>query len=134
MHSRAHSTSIFRDKIDHNFSTSNLTVGNCLGHNDTTNKQHQRPTTHSKWWCFAKPVLDPKLELFRSATLVEIAAGFTGLKEDIWEEIETMANKSAISTTGMSSVEGSAVGSTLSSGGGRGGGGEGGGGGKSSRV
>jgi len=102
--------------------------------NDTTNKQHQRPTTHSKWWCFAKPVLDPKLELLRSATLVEIAAGFTGLKEDIWEEIETMANKSAISTTGMSSVEGSAVGSTLSSGGGRGGGGEGGGGGKSSRV
>ena len=104
--------------------------------NDTTNKQHQRqrPTTYSKLWCFTKPVLDPKLELLRSATLVEIAAGFTGLKEDIWEEIETMANKSAISTTGMSSVEGSAVGSTLSSGGGRGGGGEGGGGGKSSRV
>ena len=98
--------------------------------NDTTNKQHQqqRPTTYSKWWCFTKPVLDPKLELLRSTALVEIAAGFTGLKEDIWEEIETMANKSAISTTGMSSVEGSAVGSTLSSGGGRGGGG------KSSRI
>jgi len=32
VHSRAHSTSIFRYKIDHNFSTSNLTVGNCLGH------------------------------------------------------------------------------------------------------
>ena len=31
VHSRAHSTSIFRDKIDYNFSTSNLTVGNCLG-------------------------------------------------------------------------------------------------------
>jgi hypothetical protein len=105
--------------------------------NTETNKQQQQKqptTTYSNkwWWCFTKPILDPKLELLRSTTLVEIAACFTGLKEDIWEEIEMMANKSAISTMGMSSVEGSAVGSTLSSsgGGGRGGGGRG----KGSRV
>jgi uncharacterized membrane protein YgcG len=102
--------------------------------NTETNKQQQQSTTNTYsnkwWWCFTKPILDPKLELLRSTTLVEIAAHFTGLKEDIWEEIETMANKSAISTMGMSSVEGSAVGSTLSSGGGRGGGGRG----KGSRV
>ena len=101
--------------------------------NTETNKQQQQSTTTTSnkwWWCFTKPILDPKLELLRSTTLVEIAACFTGLKEDIWEEIETMANKSAISTMGMSSVEGSAVGSTLSSGGGRGGGGRG----KGSRV
>jgi hypothetical protein len=100
--------------------------------NTETNKQQQQQqqsttTTYSNkwWWCFTKPILDPKLELLRTTTLVEIAAHFTGLKDDIWEEIETMANKSAISTMGMSSIEGSAVGSTLSSGGG---------GGKSSRV
>jgi uncharacterized membrane protein YgcG len=104
--------------------------------NTETNKQQQQSTTTTSnkwWWCFTKPILDPKLELLRSTTLVEIAACFTGLKEDIWEEIEMMANKSAISTMGMSSVEGSAVGSTLSSGGGGGRGG-GGGGGKGSRV
>ena len=36
VHSRAHLTSMFRDKIDHNFSTSNLTVGNCLGQDHTS--------------------------------------------------------------------------------------------------
>lgn len=67
----------------------------------------------SKW--FVKPKIDPKLELLRSAALVEISTGFRGLKEDIWEGLENMANKSAF-TTGMSSVEGSAVGSILSGG------------------
>jgi len=42
VHSRAHSTSIFRDKIDHNFSTSNLTVGNCLGHSRVRKQQQQQ--------------------------------------------------------------------------------------------
>jgi hypothetical protein len=50
--------------------------------------------------------VDPKLEALRRDALCEIASGFRGLGEDIWQSLENTATVSAI-TTGMSSIEGS---------------------------
>ena len=56
--------------------------------------------------CFAKPKIDPRLEMLRAVALMEISTGFIGLGEDISQSLENTATESAI-TTGMSSVEGS---------------------------
>ena len=56
--------------------------------------------------CFAKPKIDPRLEMLRTVALMEISTGFIGLGEDISQSLENTATESAI-TTGMSSVEGS---------------------------
>ena len=57
--------------------------------------------------CLVRPrKIDPRLEALRRDALCEIASGFRGLGEDIWQSLENTATESAI-TTGMSSIEGS---------------------------
>ncbi|KAL3784841.1 hypothetical protein ACHAW5_009060 [Stephanodiscus triporus] len=56
--------------------------------------------------CFGKTKTNPKHDTLRKDALGEIAIGFRGLREDIWQGLENMATESAI-TTGLSSVEGS---------------------------
>ncbi|KAL3809242.1 hypothetical protein ACHAXA_007066 [Cyclostephanos tholiformis] len=58
-------------------------------------------------YCLIRPrKVDPRLEALRRDSLCEIASGFRGLGEDIWQSLENTATESAI-TTGMSSIEGS---------------------------